>query len=136
MRMFKMQQDCKRITIAFTITNIIQFGIVIKVLTPPVLCYNSCLLSALVGSTFLPCFITMDHTLHSHMNWIYKTIVILAASCIPFTCSVGACIALHNCFDENWYVWLVQGSTIPVMFWTTYKMMFGRSPIHDIVPET
>lgn len=128
-------QDCTTTTIAFTLTNIIQFGIVIKVLTPPVVCYGSCLASALAGSTLLPCLITMEHALHSHMNWIYKAAIVLAASCIPLASSVGARVALHYCFDENWYVWLVQGFTVPVMFWTTYRMLFGRPLIHDIVPE-
>ena len=113
-------------TIAFTLTNIIQFGIVMKVLTPPVVCYGSCLAHALVGSTLLPCFITMEHTLHARMNRIYRTAIVLATACIPFASSVGARVALHYCFDENWHVWLVQGSTVPAMFWTTYMMLFGK----------
>lgn len=120
-------QDCATTTIAFTLTNIIQFGIVIKVLTPPAACIGSCLASTLTGSTLLPCFITMEHTLHTHKNnWIYKTAIVLATACIPFVSSLGTCAALNYCFDENWYVWLVQGSTIPAMFWTTYKMLFDR----------
>jgi predicted membrane channel-forming protein YqfA (hemolysin III family) len=128
-------QDCLTTTIAFTLTNIIQFGIVIKVLTPPAMCYISCLMSALTGSTLLPCFITMEHTLHSRLNWIYRTIIMLTTSCIPFAFSVGTRVALNYCFDENWYVWLVQGSTVPAMFWATYKMLFGKPLIHDIVSK-
>jgi len=128
-------QDCVTTTIAFTLTNIIQFGIVMKVLTPPAVCYGSCLASALAGSTLLPCFITMEHTFHSCMNWIYKAVIMLATVCIPFASSVGARVALHYCFDENWYVWLVQGSTVPTMFWSTYRMLFGRPLIHDVVLE-
>ena len=126
-------QDCLTTTITFTLTNIIQFGIVMKVLTPPAVCYGSCLVSALVGSTLLPCFITMEHTLHSRMNGIYKAAIMLVTTCIPFAFSVGAHVALHYCFDENWYVWLVQGSTVPAMFWSTYRMLFGRPLIHDII---
>ena len=95
-------QDCATTTITFTLTNIIQFGIVMKMLTPPATCYASCLASAMAGSTLLPCFITMEHTLHSHMNWIYKAAIMLAMACIPFASSVGASVALHYCFDENW----------------------------------
>jgi predicted membrane channel-forming protein YqfA (hemolysin III family) len=126
-------QDCTTTTIAFTLTNIIQFGIVMKVLTPPAVCYASCLTSALAGSTILPCFITIEHTLHSCMNWIYKAVIVLAVVCIPFASSVSARMALHYCFDENWYVWLVQGSMVPAMFWTTYRMLFDKPLIHDIV---
>ncbi len=125
-------QDCATTTIAFTLTNIIQFGVVIKVLTPPTVCYSSCLASTLVGCTFLPCFITMDHTIYSGINWIYKTAIILTTACVPFAASVSARVALNYCFDENWYVWLVQGSNIPIIFWTTYKMLFGKPLIHDI----
>lgn len=75
----------------------------------------------------------MEHTFHARMNWIYKTAIVFATSCIPFAAAVGARVAIHHCFDENWYVWLVQGSTVPAMFWTTYRMLFDRPPIHDIV---
>ena len=118
-------QDCET-TIAFTITNIIQFWIAMKTLTTPAVCYGSCLASALAGSILLPCFITIQHTLHSRMNWIYKTAIVLATVCIPFACSVSARVALHYCFEKNWHVWLVQGSAVPSMFWTTYKMLFCR----------
>lgn len=125
-------QDCVTTTISFTLTNIIQFGIVIKVLTPPMVCYSSCLASALAGCTILPCFITMDHTARSHMSWVCRTAIIAATACVPFAASVVAQMALSHCFDDNWYVWLVQGSTVPAIFWTTYKMLFGNPPIHDI----
>jgi hypothetical protein len=129
-------QDCVSTTIAFTLTNIIQFGIVMKVLTPPAVCYSACMTSMLAGSTIIPCFITMDHTLYSNMTLFYKAAIVLATACIPFASSIGARVALHYCFDENWYVWFVQGSTVPVMFWTTYKMLFGRPFIHDIVSSS
>jgi hypothetical protein len=119
-------QDHASIPIVFTITNIIQFGIVMKVLTPPAVCFSTCIASALAGSVILPCFITMDHTLHSNMKRIYKIAIVLATTCIPFASSMAARMALHYCFDENWYVWLVQGSTVPAMIWTTYKMLFGH----------
>jgi hypothetical protein len=108
----------------FTLTNIIQFGIVIKVITPPIICYSSCLASAMSGLTLVPCFITMAHTLDIKMNCIYRAAIIFATSFIPFVSSVGAQVALHYCFDKNWYIWFVQGSTVPAMFWTTYKMLF------------
>jgi len=119
-------------TIAFTLTNIIQFGIVIKVITPPVVCYLVCAASALAGATILPCFITMDHALHSNLNRFCKVAIMLVTACIPFASAINVRVALHYCFDENWYIWFVQGSTIPAMFWTTYLMLFGKSPIHDI----
>jgi hypothetical protein len=111
-------------TIAFTLTNIIQFWISMKGLTQLTVCYGSCLASALAGSTLIPCCITIEHTLHSRMNWIYKTAIVLAMVCIPFAYSVSARVALHYCFEKNWYVWLVQGSAVPSMFWTTYRMLF------------
>jgi hypothetical protein len=117
-------RECVTTMIVFTLTNIIHFGIVIKVLTPPIICYATCITSALVGTTFLSSFLIMEHTIHSSIKWIYKTGIISTTVCIPFLSSIGACVALHQCFDENWYVWIIQGSTIPAMFWTTYRM-FG-----------
>jgi hypothetical protein len=120
-------QSCAVTTTTFTLTNIIQFGIVIRVITPPVKCYVSCITSAMVGSMILPCFIVMDHMFRSNMNWMWKISFIFVTTCIPFVSSVCARVALNYCFDDNWYVWLVQGSTIPAMFWTTYNMIFDES---------
>lgn len=113
-------------TVTFTLANIIQFGIVIRVLTPPIICYSTCLISAMVGSTFLPCFLAIDRIVRSGTKTSHKIICILMTGCIPFIFSITARISLYYCFDENWYVWIIQGSTIPAMFWATYKMLFER----------
>lgn len=123
--MYLQMHDCLTTTIVFTITNIIQFGVVIKVLTPPMVCYSSCLISAFTGFTFLPCFLVMMHALHKwRIDFVSKIVIISGTSFVPFASALSACVALHSCMDTNWYVWLIQGTTIPGITWTTYKMMF------------
>jgi len=118
-------KDCIRTTIIFSLANIIQFAIVIKLLTPSILCYSTCILSMLTGTTIIPCFIMIDHIFYLNMKMFYKCITILSLLCIPFFASLQTRIMLYHCFDENWYIWLFQGSTIPSIFWTTYKMLFS-----------
>jgi hypothetical protein len=125
-------KDCTSTTIAFTLTNIIQFGIIIKVITPPSVCHATCVYSAIVGATFLPSYITMEHIFASKLGWLSKIIFIFAIACTSFTTSIIANISLQYCFDKNWMVWLLQGSAIPTMFWTTYRMLFNKPFIHDL----
>lgn len=111
--------------ILFALTNIIQFGVLIKVITPPITCYTSCISSAMVGLMILPCFITMNHIVKRQINWIYKCISIITITFVPLLLSFGTNFALKYCYDENWFVFAIHGSAIPGMFWSTYRMLFN-----------
>ena len=119
--------NCLTLTTVFGISNLIQLGIAMKVLTPPIICPISCLLSAVTGSTLIPCFILMDHITRTHLKSIQIILMITMVSFIPFIAAVSSSIALYFCFDENWLVWLIQGSTMPVTLWTTLKMFLSEN---------
>jgi len=110
----------------FALTNIIQFGVVINVITPPITCYTSCIASTMIGLMILPCFMTMNHIVKKQINWICKSISIIIMTFVPLLVSFGANFALDYCYDENWFVWSIQGAAIPGMFWSTYRMFFNN----------
>jgi hypothetical protein len=118
-------KDCLTLKTVFGISNLVQLGIVMKILTPPIICPSSCLLSAVTGSTLIPCFVLMEHITRLHVKCIYIILMILLVGFIPFLAAVSSSLALRFCFDENWVVWLIQGSTIPVTLWTTLKMFLS-----------
>ncbi len=134
LNIFKMK-DCLTTTIVFTMANLFQIGIVIKLFFLNSLCHITCLVLMSAGSTILPCFITIHHIIYSQLNKIYKLWFISILLAIPFFSSVGARISLQYCFDENWRMLVLQGLNLPIIYWTFYRIIFDKPILHDIITD-
>lgn len=105
------------ITTIFAITHIVQFGLLIQMLTPPY-CMYSCVISAVAGMAIIPTFFGMYYFLKKRQ--IFGVILI---GIFPMFFSFTVKLVFYHCYDPQWYFWFVQGLTVPAIFWTIYQLL-------------
>lgn len=123
-----MDHVCHSTNVLFTVSSIVQMGLVVKVLTPPSTCMLSCLTAMACGVTLPTAFIVANHILKSEKTlWIekiYKTIPTLA---FPFASSFFTNYLLATCRDPFWTSWFLQGCTLPAVFISVYRLLFSQN---------
>ena len=108
----------------FATTNLIQFGMVMFMITPPPVCLRSCLVSGLTGCSIIPT-ILLVYQISNFESWNIVSRSLLSMACVsyPVILSVLTRLFLTHCWDANWIIWAIQGSNIPAMIWTVYSMI-------------
>lgn len=108
----------------FATTNVIQFGMVMFMTTPPTICLRSCLVAGFTGCSIIPTILLVYH-ISNLENWHVISRSLLSLSCVsyPVILSVLTRLFLTHCYDPNWIIWAIQGSNIPAIIWTVYKMI-------------
>ncbi|ASZ85071.1 091R [Cherax quadricarinatus iridovirus] len=117
-------QDYTITTVAFTLTNLIHFGVVVGFLTPPMICHLGCLMSMFAGASILPALIICDLIFYSKKRYWIKFIFFLLTLMFSFLMSLSVHFTLLFCYDPNWFIWFVQGTTIPATVWAVYKIVY------------
>lgn len=113
-------------SVVFATVNIVHLAIVFRFIIPPMTCPMTCILSLLAGSSIVPVILTLASCgFPSRAGNVYETCMHVTGIALtiftPVVCSFLAKVSNETCPDSNWYIWYVQGLTIPASAWSVYQ---------------